>query len=50
MKKPVLPEVYERMLSYQRNYYATMPDEQRAKYKERKHLYYLAKKQSVKGK
>jgi hypothetical protein len=39
MKKPVSIETYEKMLAYQRWYYATMPDEQRAKYLERKKRY-----------
>ena len=46
-KKPVSQGTYERMLEYQRNYYANMTKDQRAKYLHRKHLYYLAKKKKA---
>ena len=46
-KKPVSPEKYEKMLAYNRAYYANMTEEQRAKYLHRKHLYYLEKKKKA---
>jgi hypothetical protein len=47
MKKPVSIETYEKMLAYQRWYYANMTEEQRTAYLYRKHLYYLAKKKKA---
>ena len=41
LKKPISPEKYEKMLEYNRIYYANMGDEQRAAYLERKRLYNL---------